>query len=218
MAIFLLFFLGASLGSFIGLIWNRFPQNSILLPASHCEQCKTPLQIRDLVPVLSILINHYKCRFCHKPINSIYFFLEIFCGICLVMTYYKYVISWTDLFFIYFALLLSLYDTRDYSYSFIVWLLFTSILLFTFPINQLFCILLLLAFYAEWRKAPIASGDFLFLTSLSLIYPLSQLLWIVEFGSVFAIVFCFISHKRKIPFIPFLSLGFILTLLLHFLQ
>jgi len=63
MDILLFFFLGASFASFIGLVIDRFPDESILFPASHCETCGMQLEVRDLIPVFSQIINRSRCRF-----------------------------------------------------------------------------------------------------------------------------------------------------------
>ena len=64
MDILLFFFLGASLASFIGVVVERFPEKSLITPASHCQACGTTLPAWDLIPILSFLINRGRCRFC----------------------------------------------------------------------------------------------------------------------------------------------------------
>ncbi|MEK4985307.1 prepilin peptidase [Streptococcus sp. FSL L8-0526] len=59
----LYFFLGTSLGSFIGLICDRFPEKSIIFPRSHCNQCGHPLRFFEMIPILSQLFLRFKCRF-----------------------------------------------------------------------------------------------------------------------------------------------------------
>ncbi|MDU4838795.1 MAG: prepilin peptidase, partial [Streptococcus salivarius] len=49
------FFLGASLGSFIGLVCDRFPENSIIFPSSHCSHCEHQLRFSEMIPILSQL-------------------------------------------------------------------------------------------------------------------------------------------------------------------
>ena len=46
-------------------------------PPSHCPNCRTPLKPRDLVPVLSWLIEKGRCRHCRKPISVRYLLVEL---------------------------------------------------------------------------------------------------------------------------------------------
>ena len=78
------FFLGASLGSFIGLICDRFPEKSIIFPSSHCSHCKHQLRFFEMIPILSQLFLRSRCRSCQTSIPLRYLFMELFCGvICL---------------------------------------------------------------------------------------------------------------------------------------
>jgi leader peptidase (prepilin peptidase) / N-methyltransferase len=59
------FLTGAILGSFATMLSYRLPRRlSILWPGSHCPACKTPLQPRDLVPLVSFAAQRGKCRYC----------------------------------------------------------------------------------------------------------------------------------------------------------
>src|SRR5438552_3084127 len=47
---------GAVVGSFVNVVWWRVPRGeSIVQPGSHCPSCHTPLQVYELVPVISWL-------------------------------------------------------------------------------------------------------------------------------------------------------------------
>ena len=47
------FLVGAILASFLGLVIDRFPEQSIIFPASHCDSCETRLRPLDLIPIVS---------------------------------------------------------------------------------------------------------------------------------------------------------------------
>jgi prepilin signal peptidase PulO-like enzyme (type II secretory pathway) len=69
---------GLALGSFVTMLSYRAPRNlSIISPPSHCPKCRTPLKIRDLVPVLSWLIERGKCRHCGEKISMRYVVIEL---------------------------------------------------------------------------------------------------------------------------------------------
>lgn len=69
---------GLALGSFTTMLAYRIPRRlSIVTPPSHCPHCKTSLKPRDLVPVVSWLIEKGRCRHCHKPIGIRYLLIEL---------------------------------------------------------------------------------------------------------------------------------------------
>lgn len=49
---------------------------SVVRPPSRCPACNTRLAARDLVPVLSFLIQGRKCRYCRSPISWRYAIVE----------------------------------------------------------------------------------------------------------------------------------------------
>ena len=77
---FYFFLVGSIVASFLGLVVDRFPEQSIIVPSSHCNACGQKLAPRDLVPVLSQLINRLRCRFCQSKIPIRYLVLEIAIG------------------------------------------------------------------------------------------------------------------------------------------
>jgi leader peptidase (prepilin peptidase) / N-methyltransferase len=69
---------GLALGSFITMLSYRLPRRlSIISPPSRCPQCHTNLKIRDLVPVLSWLMERGHCRYCHRAISRRYLVIEL---------------------------------------------------------------------------------------------------------------------------------------------
>lgn len=68
--------LGAALGSFLALVWDRVRRHeSIVSPASHCDACTTPLRPWDNVPILAWLVLRGRCRFCKAfiPLHAMLF-------------------------------------------------------------------------------------------------------------------------------------------------
>lgn len=54
---------------------------SILFWRSECPNCKTVLQPRDLIPLISFLIQGWKCRYCKKKISWFYPILEFWSAV-----------------------------------------------------------------------------------------------------------------------------------------
>lgn len=87
--ILFLFIIGLFLGSFLGVIADRLPNNkSVIKGRSNCDFCKKTLAWYDLVPVLSFLILSGKCRYCKKKLPLFYPFIEVTTGALFALTGY----------------------------------------------------------------------------------------------------------------------------------
>ncbi|MCX7846190.1 MAG: prepilin peptidase [Dictyoglomaceae bacterium] len=76
-----MFFLGASIGSFLNVLIYRLPRGeSVIFPPSHCPKCNRRLGIWDLIPVISYIILRGKCRYCGESISIRYLLVEILLG------------------------------------------------------------------------------------------------------------------------------------------
>ena len=70
--------LGLAVGSFTNVCIHRIPlQQSIVLPQSHCPNCKTPLPNYYNIPLFSYLYLQGKCAFCKKQIQLRYIIVEL---------------------------------------------------------------------------------------------------------------------------------------------
>mgnify|MGYP000604457450 CR=1 FL=1 len=69
---------GAAIGSFLNVLIYRLPRNlSIVFPPSHCPACQHRLGLRDLIPLLSYLLQRGCCRYCRAPIALRYWLVEL---------------------------------------------------------------------------------------------------------------------------------------------
>lgn len=60
---------GLAVGSFLNVVIHRLPRGeSIVWPPSHCPSCGRRLAARELVPVLSFLVQRGRCRGCGERI------------------------------------------------------------------------------------------------------------------------------------------------------
>jgi prepilin signal peptidase PulO-like enzyme (type II secretory pathway) len=63
--------LGAALGSFVEVLFDRIPRGeSIVWPPSHCRTCARRLTADELIPVISYLAQRGRCRGCDTPIGA----------------------------------------------------------------------------------------------------------------------------------------------------
>jgi leader peptidase (prepilin peptidase) / N-methyltransferase len=70
--------LGASIGSFLGVVVSRVPKGqSIVSPPSRCESCARQLTAVDNIPLVSWLVLRGRCRTCGATIPARYFLIEL---------------------------------------------------------------------------------------------------------------------------------------------
>lgn len=72
---------GATLGSFVNVVVHRVPRReSVVVGASRCPSCGTPIAPRDNVPVLGWILLGGRCRACAAAIAPRYPLVEAACG------------------------------------------------------------------------------------------------------------------------------------------
>jgi len=73
-----IFFVGASIGSFLNVCIARWPAElSVVKPRSRCPRCERPIAWHENIPVLSWLLLRGKCRGCQLPISMQYPAVEL---------------------------------------------------------------------------------------------------------------------------------------------
>jgi leader peptidase (prepilin peptidase) / N-methyltransferase len=78
----LVFFVGASVGSFLNVCISRWPADqSVVRPRSRCPRCGEGIAWFDNVPVVSWFVLRAKCRKCGLPISSQYPLVEAITGL-----------------------------------------------------------------------------------------------------------------------------------------
>jgi leader peptidase (prepilin peptidase)/N-methyltransferase len=89
-----MFLLGSIIGSFLNVCIVRIPEEfSIVLPASRCPKCETPIHWYDNVPVFAWFWLGGKCRACHAPISPMYPLVEAATGLLFVACFLKFGVS-----------------------------------------------------------------------------------------------------------------------------
>lgn len=85
----LLFIFGTFFGSFLNLISDRLINGEkIIFGRSKCDFCKKPLGLKNLIPLLSYIIQRAKCTFCKKKLSLYYPFSEALTGFVFVLAGY----------------------------------------------------------------------------------------------------------------------------------
>ena len=204
---FYFFLVGAIIASFLGLVIDRFPEQSIIFPASHCDSCKTRLRPLDLIPIISQVIYRFRCRYCKAHYPFWYVLFELGLGL-LFLTFSLGFLTLSQIILVTAGLTLGIYDLRHQEYPLLVWLVFHLILMVCSSWNLVMAFFLVLGIIAHFIDIRIGAGDFLFLASCALIFSLTELLILIQFASTTGIlVFLLLKKKERLPFVPFLLLA-----------
>ena len=204
---FYLFLVGSILASFLGLVIDRFPEQSIISPASHCDSCQSRLRPLDLIPILSQVFNHFRCRYCKAPYPVWYALFEL--GLGLIFLLYSWeLLSLSQVILITAGLILGIYDFRHQEYPLLVWTIFHLLLMVCSGWNLVMLFFLVLGILAHFIDIRMGAGDFLFLASCALVFSATELLILIQFASAAGILaFLLQKKKERLPFVPFLLLA-----------
>ncbi len=146
---FYFFLVGSILASFLGLVIDRFPEQSIIQPASHCDSCQTRLRPLDLIPILSQVVNRFRCRYCKVRYPVWYALFEL--GLGLIFLLYSWeLLSLSQVILITAGLTLGIYDFRHQEYPLLVWMTFHLILMASSSWNMVMFFFLALGIMAHF--------------------------------------------------------------------
>ncbi|VMW95511.1 type 4 prepilin peptidase [Streptococcus pneumoniae] len=201
------FLVGSILASFLGLVIDRFPEQSIISSASHCDSCQTRLHPLNLIPILSQVFNRFRCRYCKVRYPVWYSLFELGLGL-LFLLYSWELLSLGQVVLITAGLTLSIYDFRHQEYPLLVWMTFHLILIASSGWNLVMVSFLILGILAHFIDIRMGAGDFLFLASCALVFSVTELLILIQFASATGILaFLLQKKKERLPFVPFLLLA-----------
>ena len=204
---FYFFLVGSILASFLGLVIDRFPEQSIIRPPSHCDSCQTRLRPFDLIPIISQVIGRFRCRYCKSRYPVWYALFELGLGL-LFLSWSCGWISIGQVILITAGLTLGIYDFRHQEYPLLVWITFHLILMACSGWNLVMLFFLILGIMAHFIDIRMGAGDFLFLASCALVFSATELLILIQFASATGILaFLLKKKKERLPFVPFLLLA-----------
>ena len=204
---FYFFLVGSILASFLGLVIDRFPEQSIISPASHCDSCHTRLHPLDLIPIVSQVVHRFRCRYCNSSYPFWYALFELILGLLFLAFSWEY-LTLGQLILITAGLTLGIYDLQYQEYPLLVWLTFHIILMVCSGWNLVMIFFLALGILAHFIDIRMGAGDFLFLASCALIFSLTEMLILIQIASTTGILaFLLQKKKERLPFVPFLVLA-----------
>ena len=201
------FLVGTILASFLGLVIDRFPEQSIIFPTSHCDSCQTRLRPLDLIPIISQVVYRFRCRYCKVRYPFWYVLFELCLGL-FFLTFSLGFLTLSQVILVTAGLTLGIYDFKHQEYPLIVWLVFHLILMVCSSWNLVMIFFLILGILAHFIDIRIGAGDFLFLASCALVFSLTETLILIQFASTTGILaFLLLKKKERLPFVPFLLLA-----------
>jgi leader peptidase (prepilin peptidase)/N-methyltransferase len=233
---------GLVMGSFLNVVIVRdTKRKSIMTGRSQCPSCKHVLNWYELIPVVSFLLQGAKCRSCKKALSWQYPLAEVVtAGLSLFVTWYSLIYYHSTVLFIGMAISCALFLvvsgvdllTMEIPIDYVViagiiggvarWQSGTATL--TEVALGLITGAGIIAFILYgWRlifkQDGMGTGDIWMAGALGAVaaYPLSfsMLLYAVITGAVIGIIAMLIQKKgfeAKLPFGPFLFIGFLLSL------
>jgi leader peptidase (prepilin peptidase)/N-methyltransferase len=218
----LIFYFGACWGSFLMATYFRRQRHlSIVTPRSYCDFCQTPLPTYCLFPIFSYALSHGRCVFCGTSIPSTSYLTEILSG--LLWLFIMQCISPSLLLIVSF-LILSFLATEDFALRQIDTriLIFPALILTNWDFNFTrfgLLILLLILILNNFEKQScfqwIGQGDIEVIIFLALLWGIPLTSWIVLLASMIALVTMLLTKLKTLPFIPYLLIGFIFSMILN---
>lgn len=208
----------------------RWPKGeSIIRPGSHCENCQTPLTVRDLVPVFSYLFLRGKCRTCGAKYGPFHVIIEALTGILFAYAYAQLGFSKELVVALSLISLLAIITVSDLLYTIIqdrVLLIFGALIAIMRIISPLqpwwdailgavfgFSLLLLLSILS---KGGMGGGDIKLYFVLGLVLGLKLTFLSLFFAALIGLIVSIILRRgfgKTIPFGPSIAVA---TLIVYF--
>ena len=161
----------------------------------------------DLIPILSQVLNRFRCRYCKVRYPVWYALFELGLGVIFLAWSWE-LLSLSQVILITGGLTLGIYDFHHQEYPLLVWMTFHIILIVCSGWNLVMVFFLALGILAHFIDIRMGAGDFLFLASCALVFSATELLILIQFASAMGILaFLLQKKKERLPFVPFLLLA-----------
>ncbi len=236
------FIFGIVFGSFFNVAGYRLPRGeSIITPPSKCPKCDHYLTVKELIPIMSYIIQKGKCLNCQAPIAPYYAFFELFTGILFALSYYLFGFSFELIIALIFSSMSIILIVSDYHFYIIPdEVLISSIIMIMIAIvlNESFLALSyalingLIAFFSIllikilgdfiFKKESMGGGDIKLLFVFGLVLGWEMAILSIVVGAFIALPIAIVLiyskkiKERIIPFGPFLCLAALILLFSEF--
>ena len=235
----LLFFFFLCWGSFLNVVAYRLIKGTSFLGRSACIKCDHQIAWYDLIPIISYIALHGKCRHCQQSISLLYPTIELLTAITLTFLYYQIDANYFIGYFLFFSALIVTIRTDLETMLISRWVTLALLPLGFFlsitdriqigPINSIMGMavgyislwLVNTIFYALTKKHGMGEGDFELLAMIGsftgLIGVWATILFGSVIGSIVGTLYLYYSGtlRRNAPlaFGPFLAAGALLYIL-----
>jgi len=214
------------IGSFLNVIIYRVPKGqSIIYPASNCQECHTKLKWYHNIPIFSWILLGGKCAFCNASISKQYPIIEITTAILWVLIYHKIGLVWYFPFVgaSFSALLaLSVIDIKYYavpdSINFFALTMaliqpdyLQAILNATIASASLWLLAKIVSLVT--KKEAMGGADVIVAGTMAALLGFPNFFVALYIAAITAIVPSLLAKDTKVPFVPFLALGTIVVYL-----
>ena len=199
-------FLGAILGSFLLHEYDNYGKtNNRLKLRSRCDHCGEQLKFKNLIPILSFLLQKGKSTCCNKKLSYKYLISEI--GLASFFMVCLYFDNLTTVGLLFPALLLiALIDEKFKEIPLLLniyvllWISLNSNIgehLMASALVGLFLLSLYWSYLFLRKVEGIGLGDVILLTSISLYYGLPEIFYLITISSCLLLLKIIISQKYK---------------------
>lgn len=236
MIYFVIFMLGASIGSFCNVMLSR---SDWYKGRSHCDSCGYILKWYDLIPVLSYIFLFGKCRKCGKRIGFEHLLSEVYMGDAFLCISYLYeatnlmyaIVAGTGLIFLCLA---AIEDFKEQMVHSVILYLGIAILVIERAICSAISVewmsfaevvagvlIIKIAGYILCKKYPesIGEGDFDLFAIMMLIFGITNFVYALTASCIIGLIIYLPqvlirkrNYKMVIPFGPLLFIGSMTTL------
>ncbi|WP_201713644.1 prepilin peptidase [Rossellomorea arthrocnemi] len=227
---------GLLLGSFYNVVGLRIPlKKSIVKPRSACPYCRHTLTARELIPVVSYIIQGGKCAQCKGRISPLYPLMEFSTGLLFLLSYTILGLQPELIIALTLVSLFMIITVSDLKYMVIPdkVLLFFSVLFIIerlfIPLNPWwdsiagaitgFCLLLLIAIIS---KGGMGGGDIKLFAVIGLVVGVKVMMFSFFLATLFGAVagvtgllFGVFKKGQPIPFGPYIVLGTLAAYFFH---
>lgn len=231
---------GLCIGSFLNVCIHRMPYGeSIVSPRSRCPACKTIIDAKDNIPVISFIFLKGKCRHCSQNISVIYCLIEIITALSLLAVYFRFGLTLRGAIYAIVICILIVITMIDLEHKIIPDRITLPGIVFGFaagsylndPLNSLTGFFVgggLFIFLAVVSRGGMGGGDIKFIAGVGALLGWKKVLLVIFLGSflgsVYGLPLLFVGKKNRksqIPFGPFLAGGTALAIfsgneLIHF--
>lgn len=228
MLLLFVFIIGLVMGSFLNVAAIRSLNNeNIVYPPSHCTNCGHRLGFLDLFPVLSYVFLKGRCRYCHKKISPIYPFGELLTAAAYTVIFYKFTFTLNTLLQIVFISIMIICCISDIlkgqiskniiNIGCIIILILRIIVyddMFKYIADGIIVFAVMFIIY-KLTKDKIGFADVKLIAVSAVSLGLLNTFCSVFYASCIGVILNIKRRKRKIPFIPYLTIGIIITYIVN---